>query len=540
MDVSPVVDGTTPPPHAQALLDTGSSTSTAMARAVLRTVDFGGQKEYMYTNPLFFTPRAAYAVCVALDVSFGCPVEDIVQSLQGYLYMIHKLAPAAPVALVFTKADLVAFASPTHFPADVSRWIEDVSGALRAKLPQLAIGSSSGEPLVVSSKDGWEASQEHLRQQLARLALASPGAGDVLPHSYGAIRDALATAGAAWRQEPDDGPGSDGDGMEENKGEEGAPGAASFLRMRWGHRVPVASVDAVRDMAVRHCGLSSDADIRQPLALLHSSGSVLFGGALCESLPQGGVSHYDPPHLSQLVFLDVQWLANMLSRVVNRYARQRDDTGRPSRGLVSIHDVAAVFHGYPDDLRGSFIELLFALKVAYPYTGHGSTGPAQYLRVPALLPPTTSDTNDDGTIARDDRRERAELGVELKRLVAAMSMLVQWYWQDGSQLRVYSSQANARLEDAFQNGIDQVEVSVGSSTPHTVLLSAAPMIVQATGARVVRVTKATYVCTEPVSVLFSFFFPLCTSLVLIDGLGCVLWYMMQTPVSLSLASSVAR
>ena len=91
------------------------------------------------------------------------------------------------------------------------------------------------------------------------------------------------------------------------------------------------------------------------------------------------------PDLSQLVVLDPQWLANMLSRVVTQYARHRDDSGTPIPcGQVPLSDVALAWHGYPDELRGSFLEVLFALEVAFPGMGEDG-GVSDTIIVPALL-----------------------------------------------------------------------------------------------------------------------------------------------------------
>ena len=377
------------------------TTSPSVPRQVsLRTVDFGGQREYLYTHRLFCTSRAVYALCISVDEWFGKPAADVVHVLRDYMSMVQMRAPKAPVALVFTKADRVLSPSASGVPESVSNWVNKAARALLAEFPQLGMGNSGeADASVVSAKDGWDTRQEHLLQRLARLALASPGAGDVLPHSYGAVRDALSAAGAAWKKPSGDTAPADSGGAEEHKGVEGAacepansttaPPHAS-LAMRWGTRVPVVTVAAVRDLATRHCGLSRDADIRAWLQLLHSMGTIVYGGALCDS---GGNNH-NSTHLSQLVVLDAQWLADMLSRIVTQYARRFDDAGRLRRGSVSLRDVASAFHGYPDDLRASFIKVLFALEIAFP--GQNDDGSAaEYFIVPALLPLAVSGAEED-------------------------------------------------------------------------------------------------------------------------------------------------
>jgi len=379
------------------------TTSPAVPRQVsLRTVDFGGQREYLYTHRLFCTSRAVYAVCVALNEWFEAPVADVVRALRDYMSMVQMRAPQAPVALVFTKADRVLGPSPSGVPEALSTWSSEVARALHAEFPQLYIGSNEEEApavLVVSSKDGWDGCQELLCRRLAHLALTSPGADDVLPHSYGAVRDALSAAGMAWKQAPGDVAPPDSNGAEEYKGVEGAASESSStttaqahgsLAMRWGARIPVVTVDAVRDLATRHCGLSHDANVRELLQLLHSMGTVVYGGAVCR--PDG--NNDNASNMSQLVVLDAQWLADMLSRVVTQYARRFDDAGRLKRGRVSLRDVASAFHGYPDDLRASFMELLFALEIAFPGMNDDGSA-AEYFIVPALLPLAVSGAEED-------------------------------------------------------------------------------------------------------------------------------------------------
>ena len=396
-----------------------TTTGAAQGAITLRTVDFGGQREYLYTHPLFCTSRAVYALCAPLDKLFGKPPAEVVNTLREYASMVQVRAPDAPMVVVFTKADQVPGMTPDAMPAPVTRWVHDVMTALRAEFSQVAAGADDDEStcaLVLSSKDGWEASQARVRHHWAQLALASPGAGDTLPASYGKMRDALGVAGAAWKK------GTAGHhtivpcpGDEECKGVEGAASCAAGdataaahdsshpnvpLAMRWGTQVPIVTVGAVRDMAVEHCGLSHDTNIRQPLLLLHHMGCVVYGGAL--AAPSSQDAHGDADDiaslpcldLSQLVILDPQWLANMLSRVVTQYARHHDDNGNPiRRGQVSLRDVALAFHGYPDELRGSFLEVLFALEVAFPRMAEGG-GVSRCIIVPALLPSVPSNVDE--------------------------------------------------------------------------------------------------------------------------------------------------
>jgi len=327
----------------------------------------------------------------------------------------------------------------------------DDCAALRAEFSQVGHafdGDDVYSPLVVSSNDGWEASRARACRQWAQLALQSAGAGDTLPTSYGRMRDALGVAGAVWRQatrraatprapvgvvgvEETKGVGAVrqpvphaetgatlpvGVGVEEAKGVEGGSSDAEDsvttpwsgrhasvpLVMDWGTHVPLVTVAAVRDMATEHCGLSCDTDIHQPLLLLHHKGCVVYGGALAgpsRDVMRGEHDDDDDvtsahPGLSQLVVLDPQWLATMLSRVVTQHATHRDDTATPRpRGQVPLRDVALAWHRYPDELRDSVLELLFALEMAFPGMA-ADGGVSDIITIPALLPDVPSNAKE--------------------------------------------------------------------------------------------------------------------------------------------------
>ena len=409
---------------------TTTTTSGAVQGAVrLRTVDFGGQREYLYTHPLFCTSRAVYALCAPLDELFGKPPADVVDELRNYASMVQVRAPDAQLVVVFTKADQVPGMSPDAVPTAATRWMHDVATALRAEFGQVVCGLGGDDAcagLVVSSKDGWETGLAHACVRLAQLALARSGAGDTLPASYGKMRDELHVAGAAWKKNtgklavPMAAPVDDGC-FEETKGEEGSSTASAtrdcgkpgvHLVMQWGEQVPIVTVAAVRNMAVKHCGLSRFSDIHQPLLLLHHMGCVVYGGAHAGSVPSqdGKSSSTDDGHvpashpdMSQLVVLDPQWLANMLSRVVAQYDKHHDDTStRVPRGQVTPRDVALAWHGFPDELLETLLKVLFALEVAFPGMGVSDT-----ITVPALLPEVPS--NADKAIILSARRNLAKL-----------------------------------------------------------------------------------------------------------------------------------
>ena len=137
---------------------TSSTTGAAQGAITLRTVDFGGQREYLYTHPLFCTSRAVYALCAPLDKLFDKPPAEVVNALREYASMVQVRAPDAPMVVVFTKADQVPGMTPDAMPAAATRWMHEVMTTLRAEFSQVAGGAGGDEitfgALVLSSKDG--------------------------------------------------------------------------------------------------------------------------------------------------------------------------------------------------------------------------------------------------------------------------------------------------------------------------------------------------------------------------------------------------
>jgi len=372
-----------------------------------------------------------------MDELFGKPAAEVMNTLREYVSMVQVRAPDAPVVVVFTKADQVPGVTPDVMPAAATRWVQNVVTALCAEFNQVVCGGDGDESaccaLVLSSQDGWEARRAQACSRWAQLALACSGAGDKLPASYGKLRDALRVVGGAWK-----GTCVHALGALSPVGMEGEGAGSSIvvdapttrdgsnlnvpLAMQWGAQVPIVTVEAVKHMAVQHCGLAPGASIHQPLLLLHHMGCVVYGGALAGSDADmqspadfdGDDTTSSYPDLSQLVVLDPQWLANMLSRVVTQYAKHRDNTGTPiPRGQVPLPDVALAWHGYPDELRGSFLEVLFALEVAFP--GISEDGVSDSITVPALLPVVPSNTDEVVAAMLSARKiSAAKVGVRVR------------------------------------------------------------------------------------------------------------------------------
>jgi len=439
-----------------------SHASLVFAEALpnLRVVDFGGQREYLYTHPLFCTSRAVYVGCVPLDTLCLQEHGIVLSYLREYFSMVQARAPRAPVLLVFTKADTIEGVTPDYVPSHVNAWMRNVVKFAHAEFPQV----QEEDPFVVSSKDGWDTV---LKTLCERWAKQSVGANDVMPHSYSVIQRVLQSAGVAHGNEEPKGSEGGGEeskgregrgeeskgregGSEESKGREGGseesqvrpgepqgrdgggeelkhiegdssatvdvvvPTAGSdttvTISLKWGAGVPIALAAAVRGMVRAHedvfkMGNPTQVEVHNVLMLLHHMGHVVYGGALHRpAFLEPGASQTSPEtpvyDLSQLVVLDPQWLADMLSQVVTQHARRKDNHGHPlGCGHVPLSDMHRLWEAYPWQLHRSFLELLFALEIAFPGMDERCIEKgekAAYCVVPALLPPTRdSDFRED-------------------------------------------------------------------------------------------------------------------------------------------------
>jgi len=89
--------------------------------------------------------------------------------------------------------------------------------------------------------------------------------------------------------------------------------------------------------------------------------------------------------------------------------------------------------------------------------------------------------------------ELAQLRHRQHQSVEAVSMLVEWHWNDGQRLRVFDHVCTVALEHAWQSKLTQVTLSCSNHT-QTVLFLTSGMVVKESGARVGRVSRKTYVC----------------------------------------------
>ena len=118
-------------------------------------------------------------------------------------------------------------------------------------------------------------------------------------------------------------------------------------------------------------------------------------------------------------------------------------------------------------------------------------------------------------------------------MAAAVSQLAQWYWRDEHVSHAYGHACNTQLESAFRCGEARVVLQVATAdgvdanigTVHTVRLRTSPMRVLESGARVVRISGASYVCVVEV----------CRSL---DE--CLLPCSVQTPFSTNMDRFIKR
>ena len=244
-------------------------------------MDLGGQREYLHSHGMFFTPFAVYALfwrCPDLTSvdSAEAVTHRITESVLPYLCTIQARAPHAPVVLVVSQVDRV-------HGSDVA--LDTVTKAASAAVQQLrdedGFPSLIDTPVLTSAKrDGGTADLDTV---LVHQGLSLPGVADPRPSSYRALQ--LAITAEASMGVVGDGTIDSGGAAEETKTEVGdgttdEGGAPPRFSRPWGPTIPVTTVAEVHRVAVASCGYTGTVDgIRSPLKWLHNLGVVVFGGA---------------------------------------------------------------------------------------------------------------------------------------------------------------------------------------------------------------------------------------------------------------------
>eukprot|EP00928_Gymnodinium_smaydae_P031993 TRINITY_DN23299_c0_g1_i1.p1 TRINITY_DN23299_c0_g1~~TRINITY_DN23299_c0_g1_i1.p1 ORF type:complete len:1489 (+),score=280.72 TRINITY_DN23299_c0_g1_i1:111-4577(+) len=283
------------------LMEAENTEAVAEEPVMLKTWDFGGQREYYVMHHLFLTNRGVYLVVTRLDawlrpdLESGAVIGDEQQQIQEehdggafepplealsfWLSSIHMHAPDAIVIIVGTHADKVVSCKDeveARVEGEIVRLMERVPGVER----QVVVNDADGlcffpvDNSLGSSGDGIQALRACIDRETAS-ALAEDGPfGQELPLPWVRLREALE------------------DCSEGSMGDDGVlPMTATF----------VLALSKVREMA-HEAGIDAEADLLACLRCLHAFGNIVF---------------FDEDDLRDTVVLNTQWLADAMAHVLN-------------------------------------------------------------------------------------------------------------------------------------------------------------------------------------------------------------------------------
>ena len=345
MGQSPRADGGGPhmevatveyPPRPKAMKD--------RPRVTLHVVNFAGDAIYQCTHKCFLTYRSVF-VCV-WDVTEG---KEALQALTPWLRSIQACVPNSPVLLVATHIDQ----RPGLSPATIVQWEEELFGQIN-ELPNSSYARQRGLPPIKQSvvmnclrkedtemllKDIYEVvlRMKHPRRLVSLIE-------SVVPRSYQELQSLVEVK------------------------------VRSLCRDK--NRAPVLRheefIDYVRSLT-----------LHDPNDLEHDEEEFMLA---CNFLHEAGaIVHFrsQVAGVSDLYFLEPQWLFNSLAAIVGQLA-----FGQYSTAIVTSEDLPLVFQKakVPSSLYGSFLAMLesFDIIVSLDFE-------KKKLLIPSLLPTTPPD-----------------------------------------------------------------------------------------------------------------------------------------------------
>ncbi|XP_071960738.1 leucine-rich repeat serine/threonine-protein kinase 2-like isoform X2 [Antedon mediterranea] len=231
---------------------------------LLSTWDFAGQEDFYSTHPCFLTGRALYLV--VFDLSKG--VSEI-NTIRPWLLTIQALAPSCPVILVGTHKDKVPKDQHQQILANINKHIREVCST--RGYPQI-------HEYVEVSNTAENESIEHLRRRIVKVIESlkirgKPILGQMIPDSYLKLQQLVTRKAQLLREE---------------------------------NKPPVLLAHQLNQMIKDKHILLDENELPQAVRFLHEIGVLL---------------HYDDPahHLSDLHFIEPEWLCKVMSRVVTVY-----------------------------------------------------------------------------------------------------------------------------------------------------------------------------------------------------------------------------
>lgn len=351
-------------------------------KVMLKTWDFGGQREYYVMHHLFLTNRGIYLVVTRLDAWLssaaldgpederlsaetgedGGAFEPPLEALTFWLSSIHVNAPDALILIVGTHADSVA-SCRSEVEARLEEEIVQLMGRVPGVERQIVLNMDAGLcffPIDNSSVGGTGSGLPELRAAIDREASASIAPGgpfaQELPLPWIRLREALE------------------DAAEGTTGDEGdlPPFTATF----------VLSLDKVRQMAEEAGIAGGDEELVECLRVLHDFGSIVY---------------FNEAGLCDNIVLSTQWLADAMAHILNcprivkggvAAARRLRERGELEDELLSR---SLWRHNKFQQHHEVLLQMLHRFDLVVPGAG-GSSGSAGAVHiVPSLLPLSAPD-----------------------------------------------------------------------------------------------------------------------------------------------------
>ena len=300
---------------------TKGKTNKEKPRITFHVIDFAGNEIYQCTHQCFLTYRSIY-LCL-WDLTEG---QEGLRRLVPWLKNIQACVPSSPVVLVATHADC----RPSISGSTILQWEEDILGDT-SRLKKKSYASRLGLPPIMHSvimsclnredvelliNDVFEIALQ-MRHPRTKVLLIE----DTVPHSYQALQSLVDVKIRTLRRESR---------------------AAPVLRYE-------EFVDYVRSLTLHHDDLEED---EEEFALA------------CNFLHDVGTIVQFKPHLvgmSDLYFLDPQWLFNALASIIS--ARTRSPVTNKSvidhLELPSLFEAAEV----PHYLYNNFLSMMEAFNI---------------------------------------------------------------------------------------------------------------------------------------------------------------------------------
>ncbi|XP_065648792.1 leucine-rich repeat serine/threonine-protein kinase 1 isoform X2 [Hydra vulgaris] len=301
------------------------------------TWDFGGQSEYYATHQCFLSQRAIYLlVCRLTDKSFG------ISHLESWLLNIQARAPNTTVLIVGTHADEIDRSSRENFKNVIKeKFILIKNGENKVNAQDIGLPRVEDVIDVSCTKDD---NIQELRDLIYRTAMNIKGHGkeaeyklldQPIPASYIAVEKAV---------------------------------SAIVLEMK--DTIPVLNAEDFRSKVYEQLIIqktelkNGNEELNQAVRFLHDYGTLL---------------HFDDPNLSDLYFINPQWLCDMLAHIIT----VKSVNPCIKNGLLKISDLKnQIFRGdclFPSSMIPKYVELLNKFDVAIKIQH-------KYLLIPSGLP----------------------------------------------------------------------------------------------------------------------------------------------------------